>query len=176
MFLEAVKYVKEHTNRKIRAFIVGDGEERQVIEATAAQLGLDFTDAAKSSNKAILTFTSWIKDVDRVCAGADIVALTSHNEGTPVSLIEAQAANRPVVSTDVGGIGNVVIRNKTGLLSTPGDLGRFAENLLQLVEDEGMRLEMSRHGWLHVKEKFHYTRLVSDMKNLYSSLLSQKNR
>lgn len=174
LFLEAIAKVKERTSKKIRAFIVGDGEERANVEAKAAELGLDFT--SKANEKATLTFTSWIKDVDRVCAGADIIALTSHNEGTPVSLIEAQAANKPVVSTNVGGIENVVLEGRTGLLSPSGDANAFAMNLLKVVEDAKLRDEMGRQGWPHVKEKFHYTRLVSDMRELYLRLMQQNSR
>lgn len=174
LFLQAIAKVKEKTTKKIRAFIVGDGEERANAEAKAAELGLDFT--SKANEKALVTFTSWIKDVDRVCAGADIIALTSHNEGTPVSLIEAQAANKPVVSTNVGGIENVVLEGRTGLLSPSGDANAFAMNLLKVIEDDKLRAEMGMQGWPHVKEKFHYTRLVSDMRQLYLRLMQQNSR
>jgi glycosyltransferase involved in cell wall biosynthesis len=174
MFLEAIRYVNAHGTKKIRAFIVGDGESREHIENVARGLGLDFIDALKEKRKATVTFTSWIKDVDRVCAGADIIALTSHNEGTPVSLIEAQAANKPIVSTKVGGIENVIIEGRTGLLSPSGDLGRFSENLLRLVEDDALRASLSSYGWEHVKAKFSYMRLVDDMRQLYWRLLDQK--
>jgi glycosyltransferase involved in cell wall biosynthesis len=172
LFLKALSNVKQRTSKKVRAFIVGDGEERASIESMARGLGLDFTAAA--GEKATLTFTSWIKDVDRVCAGADMIALTSHNEGTPVSLIEAQAANRPVVTTDVGGIRNVILEGTTGLLSPAGNLESFSSNLLMLIENDDMRLEMGSRGWEHVKAKFSYMRLVSDVKQLYLRLLDQK--
>ena len=55
--------------------------------------------------------TSWIKDIGAFNAGMDIICLTSKNEGTPVSLIEAQASNKPIVTTNVGGVENIVIRN-----------------------------------------------------------------
>ena len=76
--------------RKLGAFIVGDGEDRKKIEAKATELNIDFAINANITQKATLTFTSWIKEADYVNAGMDIIALTSLNEGTPVSLIEAQ--------------------------------------------------------------------------------------
>lgn len=175
MFLRAFKHVLDCTDKKARAFIVGDGEERTNIESKAQELGIDFIDATQGIRKAPLTFTSWIKDVDRVCAGADIIALTSFNEGTPVSLIEAQAANKPVVTTNVGGIENVVIPGKTALLSESNDAEGFASNLVQLLADNRLREEMGSYGWQHVKEKFHFTRLTSDMHALYLRLLAQKS-
>jgi len=176
LFLKALKFVQENTNNKIRAFIIGDGEERATIEAQAKQLDIDFVDATKTTKTALLTFTSWVKDTDSVYAGADIVTLTSFNEGTPVSLIEAQAANKAIVSVNVGGIEDVVLINQTALLSANDDLQAFSNNLLLCVEDEELRKKMSQKGWEHVKNKFHYTRLVNDMNNLYVELLEQKNK
>lgn len=172
LFLDAIKKIKEQTNKKIRAFIVGDGEDMQKIQHKAAELNLDYVYNGKSRNKASITFTSWIKDIDYVNAGMDIIALTSLNEGTPVSLIEAQASNKPIVSTMAGGIENVVVPDKTALLSPINELEPFVQNLLLMVENEELRKNMSEAGWEHVKSKFHYTRLVNDMKALYYSLLS----
>ena len=171
LFLEGLKIVSTKTSKKIRAFIVGDGEDRQKIEAKATELNIKFIDGTQTNEKALLTFTSWIKEIDVVLAGSDIIALTSYNEGTPVSLIEAQAANKPIVSTNVGGIENVVIENQTALLCENNQLIQFSEALFRLIEDENLRNSMSEKGWNHVKDKFHYTRLVKDMENLYKELL-----
>lgn len=176
LFLEALKEVKDKTTQKIRAFIVGDGEERQNIEKRASELGLDYVDALKSNQKATLTFTSWIKNIDWVNAGADIIALSSLNEGTPVSLIEAQASSKPIVTTAVGGIENVVIQGETALLSDKNDKAHFAQNLLTLVENEELRKKMSQKGKNFVFEHFHYKRLVNDMSQLYHQLLGEKRK
>lgn len=171
LFLEGLKAVSVKTGKKIRAFIVGDGESRAETEAKARELGIPFVDGTVSNEKALLTFTSWIKEIDIALAGSDIVALTSFNEGTPVSLIEAQAANKPIVSTNVGGIENVVIPGITALLCENNNAEQFSAALLRLVENDVLRTSMSEKGWLHVKEKFHFTRLVSDMEKLYGRLL-----
>jgi glycosyltransferase involved in cell wall biosynthesis len=171
LFLEALKIVSKKTTKKIRAFIIGDGEERAAIEEKARALKIPFNDANETQEKPLLTFTSWIKEIDIALAGSDIVALTSFNEGTPVSLIEAQAANKPIVTTNVGGIENVVIPNTTALLCSNNDLEQFSAALLELLENEALRDTMSKKGWDHVKEKFHYTRLVKDMDDLYKKLL-----
>jgi glycosyltransferase involved in cell wall biosynthesis len=162
-FLRALKIATSKTTKKIRAFVVGDGEERANLEKLSSDLNLE---------KTLLTFTSWIKNVDEVYAGVDIVALTSLNEGTPVSLIEAQAANKPIVSTNVGGIENVVVP-ETAFLSPAKDLEEFAGNLLKLIENEELRNNMSKEGWRHIREKYHYTRLVKDVSNLYLQALQR---
>jgi glycosyltransferase involved in cell wall biosynthesis len=171
LFLKALKSVLDRTTKKVRAFIVGDGESREQIITLANKLGIDFCQSTIQLRKTPLTLTSWIKNIDVVNAGVDIIALSSLNEGTPVSLIEAQAANNPIVSTNVGGIENVVLQNKTGLLSSITDINSYADNLLRLIEDDSLRNEMKIEGWNHVKNKFSHTRLVNDMHNLYSKLL-----
>lgn len=171
MFLEALRILKSKTDKKIRAFIIGDGESREDIKRKAIQLGIDFVNGAADYYPATLTFTGWMTQMDYVNAGLDIVALTSLNEGTPVSLIEAQAAGTPVVSTRVGGIENVVIPGKTALLAERDNVEDFASHLLTLVENEELRLEFSQNGWKQVGEKFHYSRLVKEMETLYCELL-----
>jgi glycosyltransferase involved in cell wall biosynthesis len=171
LFLRALKAVLERTSKKVRAFIVGDGESRDSIMTLANELGIEFCQSTIQLKKAPLTLTSWIKNIDIVNAGVDIIALSSLNEGTPVSLIEAQAANNPIVSTNVGGIENVVLRDKTGLLSDVNDVDSYANNLLQLIENDSMRNEMKIEGWNHVRDKFSHIRLVNDMDQLYKKLL-----
>ncbi len=169
--IQAIRKLKELSSAKFQLFIVGDGEERTNIEnfCTEAQLRFSATPNPESD----VVFTSWIKDVDRVYAGGDVVVLTSLNEGTPVSLIEAQAAGKPIVSTNVGGIKNIVLENKTALLTSTTDIDLFAKHLKTLVEDKTLCQTMSESGWEHVKENYHYTRLVKDMDNLYQKLLSE---
>ena len=99
------------------------------------------------------------------------MALTSKNEGTPVSLIEAQASNKAIVSTNVGGIENVVLPGETALLSDIDDEENFQINLLEMVNNDQKRLEFGEKGWEFVKNKFHYERLVKDITQLYDSLL-----
>lgn len=171
LFLEGIKRISQQTSQKIRAFIIGDGEDRLLIESRAKALELPFSDATKSNARTLLTFTSWIKDIDVALAGSDIIALTSFNEGTPVSLIEAQAANKPIVTTNVGGIENVVLSDITALLCDNNNTDQFTEQLLKVVENKELRIKMAEQGWKHVKEKFHFRRLVNDMEEMYRKLL-----
>lgn len=174
LFLNAIAQLAKLSTRKLRFFIVGDGENRQKVEEKAKLLNIDFVDFNIEPRPALLTFTSWIKDVDVVNAGVDIVALTSLNEGTPVSLIEAQASGKPIVSTNVGGISNVVIENKTALLSESNNVHQFTQNLFSLIENDNLRKQMSNQGIDFVMEKFHYSRLISETADLYHHLLAEK--
>lgn len=173
MFIDAFKYSLENTNKKVRAFIIGDGSERENLKSYSAELGIDFVNGDFSEKRrASLHFTSWIKGIDTVTAGLDVVALTSLNEGTPVSLIEAQAANKPIITTKVGGVTNTILPNQTALVHELSDTNAFQEDFLRLIEDAELRERLSAKGWEHVKRKFHFQRLVNDMDKVYQSILN----
>ena len=165
MFFEAMRKVLDRSSRKVKIFVVGDGMERRKIEQLAEELN------AVHNNSVELT--SWITDIGSFNAAMDIVCLTSNNEGTPVSLIEAQAACIPVVSTDVGGVRDVVLDGDTGFVVPVNDSEKFAEKVLELVENEKKRSEMSQNGWTFVRDKFNYNTLVSNMDHLYRELLKK---
>ncbi len=174
MFLVAASRLLKKTEKKIRFFIIGDGEIRADLLRESAGLGLDTTYFKDAPRKATMTFCSWMRDVDVAVSGLDIIAMTSFNEGTPVSLIEAQAGNKPIVSTNVGGIENVVIKDETALLVDSNDIEQFTAALLKLIEDKDFRDKLGTEGWEVVKQKFHFTRLVSEMSALYNKFLTKR--
>jgi glycosyltransferase involved in cell wall biosynthesis len=175
LFLKAITHVLHHTDKKIKAFIIGDGETRPDLENVAQQAGIAFSTENSGTHPYPLVFTSWRRDVDVIMAGLDIVTLTSFNEGTPVSLIEAQAANKPIVSTRVGGIADIVVEGKTALLADVQDQDTFADQVLQLVQNDALRHDLGHTGRQHVIQRFSYQRLMHDMAALYCELL-QKNK
>ena len=171
-FLRLARHVLDNTTKKVRFFVVGDGEMRQELEEFCGEMSITFNAFPDYEPKdAPLTFCSWRNDIDKINAGLDIVILTSKNEGTPVSLIEAQASGTPVISTNVGGVENVVEHGVTGLLADATDELKMAENLMTLIEDKPLRVQMSNDGWSHVGERFHYSQLTSKMDALYQQLL-----
>jgi glycosyltransferase involved in cell wall biosynthesis len=103
----------------------------------------------------------------------DIITLTSFNEGTPVSLIEAQASGKPIVSTNVGGIANVVQEGKTGFLSPSNDVDAFSANLMRLVDSDFLRHELAGNGVDFVLKNYSHLRLADDMAKLYRQLLAE---
>ena len=162
-FIDAIQEILKKSEVPIRAFIVGDGEEKQNIINYIKSKNLDYS---LDNSSATFQLTSWIKEIDRVNSGMDIICLTSLNEGTPVSLIEAQASSKPIVSTKTGGIENIVLENKTALLSKNNDLHNFSKNLLSLVNNSNKRKLFSKYG-LEKSKDFHYDKLINRMKNLY---------
>ena len=141
--------------------LVGDGPNRPQLERLAAQLGI--ADRVR--------FTGFRADVGSVFRACDVVALTSANEGTPVSLIEALAAGCAVVTTDVGGASDVVDGGAAGVLVPAGDLAAFADALEELARDPERRRELGESGRKHVLSRYSVDRLVDDVDRLYRSLL-----
>ena len=169
MFLRAIALLLPQFP-ELKAVIVGDGEERVKLEMLANQLNIPFSQGEKA---APLIFTSWIKEIDNVCAGLDIIALTSFNEGTPVTMIEAQAAGKPVVCTNVGGTADIVLDKKSGFLCESEDGEAFVKYLTMLLKDRALRLEMGKNGREFAIRRFTYKHLAENMKKLYYSLLQR---
>jgi glycosyltransferase involved in cell wall biosynthesis len=161
LFLAAACRVREAKPRAV-FLVVGDGPRRAEIEQEARALGL--ADAVR--------FTGWRGDLERVYADADVEALTSVNEGTPVCLIEAAAAGRPVVSTAVGGVADVVRDGVSGLLAAGRDPGEIASLILRLLDDPGRAAAMGGAGRRLVLGRFTEGRLIRDVADLYDRLLS----
>jgi glycosyltransferase involved in cell wall biosynthesis len=140
----------------VRIRIAGDGELRGELEALAQELG------------APVEFLGFRSDVAELLAQADFAVLSSDNEGTPVALIEAGAAGRPAVATDVGGVRDVVTA-RTGIVVDEEDL---AEAIAELATDRERRLAMGRRAREHVRSRYAWQRLVRDVEGLYAELLA----
>ena len=162
-FIDIIEKTINSCNKKLRFFIIGDGEEKQNIIKYVKSKDINFS---TNNSPSTIQFTSWIKDIDIANAGMDIICLCSKNEGTPVSLIEAQASGKPIVSTRTGGIENIVIENKTALLSENGDLERFSTNLLKMINSQEIRDNFSKISEEKANE-FNYKNLINNMKTLY---------
>jgi len=173
LFVAAAKKLLESTDKKVRFVIVGDGDMRPQMEAEFAAAEIDYAFFPERAKKATAIGTSWLTEIDEVLAGLDIVALTSNNEGTPVSLIEAQAAGKAVVSTNVGGVADIVVNGRSGYITTPGDPGELASALRKLVECAEQRTAFGSYGSMNVGNKFSYQRLVKDMSAYYQKLLAK---
>jgi glycosyltransferase involved in cell wall biosynthesis len=162
LFLSAMARLR----RPAIALVVGDGSERAALERMSRDLGLG--DRCR--------FLGWQQDVHAVYAAADVVALTSTNEGSPVSLIEAMAAGRPVVSTAVGGVPDVVSHGQTGLLAPPGDAVALAAAIDELLDDPERQRTLGNAAQLAVYPRYDVSRLVVDISALYESLLGPVQR
>jgi glycosyltransferase involved in cell wall biosynthesis len=167
LFVEAAARILAETDKKVKFLIVGDGDMRPNMEREFENHNIPYAYYPVDKKISTATCISWQENVDEVLAGLDIVVLTSHNEGTPLSLIEAQAASRPVVSTNVGGVSDIVMEGETGYITEPGDKESLAAALMRLVDNPELRKSFGRKGAIHATENFSYKRLVRDMSEYY---------
>ena len=168
LFIEAIDHVSKNTTVKIKAFIVGDGETKNELISFIKNKGLTYS--TEPNKDALFTFTSWIKEVDVALAGLELVCLTSKNEGTPVSLIEAQAAGKFIITTNVGGIKDILNPN-CGVLSEANDPETYLKNLLYVVTNFAEISKNANTASKAVIDEFSYTRLCKEMDLLYKTLL-----
>jgi glycosyltransferase involved in cell wall biosynthesis len=161
LFLQAALKVKAAIPDACFA-IVGDGELRAEIEAEAARLGL--TDCAH--------FTGWVRDVAPVYSDLDALVISSHNEGTPVSVIEALAAGCPVVTTAVGGLPDLLDRGALGALVPSEDADALAAAIIQTITTP----PDTRRAQALMLDRYGIDRLVKDLDGLYRGLLAKKGK
>jgi len=149
----------------LRLLVVGDGELREQHEALARTLGIADR----------VCFLGFRFDLDRIVGATDIAVLSSDNEGTPVALIEAGAAARPSVATDVGGVAEIV-GPATGRLVPPGDPSAMADALLALARDRPLRRALGAAARERVTAAYRAERLVEDVAQLYRELDAARRR
>ena len=176
LFLRAISEFKRapvnSQRRRVRFIIIGGGALRSELEQLVENLNLA-DDVIFAGNRS---------DPENFYAALDIVALTSKNEGTPLTLIEAMANGRPVIATTVGGVvdllGNPEPLNQItpyavcqrGLGTAVDDAKAFALGLIRLVDDEALRRSLGERGREFVERNYSKQRLIDDVKNLYEEL------
>jgi glycosyltransferase involved in cell wall biosynthesis len=146
--------------------MVGDGPDRLQLEQRAHELGV-----ARNT-----VFLGYQADVAPLYAAFDALVLPSGNEGTPVTVIEALAAELPVVATRVGGVPDVVRDGEDGYLVEAGATDDLADRLAQLARDPALRARMGKQGRERVLPRYAVERLVDDVDRLYRSLLEFESR
>jgi glycosyltransferase involved in cell wall biosynthesis len=177
MFLNVVARLKAidpacRRQGDVRFIVIGDGALRPALELQRQMLGLD----------ADVIFVGSRTDPEYFYPALDVVALTSKNEGTPLTLIEAMANARPVVSTNVGGVvdllGDVIEDGpykvcKRGIAVPPDDEEAFVAALSRIIRDRSLRQELGRRGLDFVEVNYSKERLIEDIKGLYGELLNR---
>lgn len=161
LFLQAAVKVRERLPNACFA-IIGDGELRAELEATTARLGL--TDCVR--------FVGWVRDVAPVYSDLDALVISSRNEGTPVSVIEALSARCPVVTTAVGGLPDLLDQGALGTLVPTEDVNALADAIVRTVTappdtTRAQQLMLDRYG---------IDRLVMDLDQLYRGILAKKGK
>jgi len=152
------------SNPPVHLAVVGDGEERARLEELAGRLKLGQR----------IHFLGWRTDLDTILTEVDVVICASKNEGTPVALIEAMAAGVPVLSTDVGGVADLVAHGETGWLVRPGDPPSLAEAIRHLLGDEVLRARLAAAGRAVALDRHGVEGLIRRVEGLYGTLMAGK--
>ena len=175
LFLDMARiFMDENPHINVKFVLVGDGELWDALKAHAEKNGLT----------PHIQFCGWRRDLPEVYADLDVLALTSENEGTPVSIIEAMAAATPVISTDAGGVRDLLgpknegygqdgfVVCERGILSRKNDAEGFARGLKHLVEmDNSQKDSMVKNAKEFVGTTFSEKRLLHDMESLYLKMM-----
>ena len=146
--------------------IAGDGPERNRLESLAKTLNLEPN----------VHFIGSTQDIPGVLSMLDVFSLTSHNEASPVSIMEALSCARPVVSTYVGSIDESVLEDKTGYLALPGDADKLAERWTQLLGDESLRNRLGEAGREHVIENCSLQSMTNGYTHLIETTFALKTK
>ena len=182
LFLQAAALLKKIIGSRVRFVVIGDGNLRRDLEEQARSLGL----------KDDVLFLGTRTDPEDFYPALDIVALTSLNEGTPLTLIEAMANARPVIATAVGGVVDMLGPQvpqgakrddgasgyqlcRRGVSVASGDAGGLARGLARLIEDPELRDELGRNGLEFVIRNYAKERLLTDIAELYRDLVQTES-
>lgn len=161
--IEATKILKEQTS-KIKVIVVGKGSLRMELDKQAKQLEVED----------LVFFLGFREDVPQILASLDLFVLSSYLEGMGSSILDAMASRLPVVATKVGGIPEVVIHGKTGLLISPRNPEALAQAILKLFHDRELTRKMGEKGYEIVHQRFSAEAMACRIIELYEKLASKK--
>ena len=159
-FLDVVAEIKKR-RVNLGFFMAGDGELLEQCRERIARENLP------------VKVLGWQSDIERVLSAADIIVLTSDNEGTPLSLIQAGMARLPVVTTNVGSVPEVVLDGTTGIITNLG-VNEIANALEKLFNSNDLRAQMGAAAQKFTLANFGVKRLVNDHEELYKRLLANR--
>ena len=156
-FLQMAEIVSSK-NKNVKFLVAGGGDLLEKCKLIASDRDLP------------VVFLGWRSDIENILSASDIVVLTSDNEGTPISLIQAGLAGKPTVSTNVGSVKEIVLSGKTGLITelTPKAL---ADAVNTLLGDQVLRINLGSTANLHTRTNYSVERLVKDHTFLYKELI-----
>jgi len=163
-FLEAARIVLEQ-RPEVRFVVVGEGPQRPALEEMAGQLGI----------AGQVAFTGFVSEVRPLMADLDLLVISSLWEGFGLTAVEAMALGIPVVSTEAGGLPEVVLHGETGLLSPPANSAALAKNIIWMLEHPQAAAEMAKKASQVVGEKFTAQVMARRTEELYRRVAGCEN-
>jgi glycosyltransferase involved in cell wall biosynthesis len=166
-FIRMVALLREQTHGAVKGLIVGDGPLRGALEHQARELGL--TEEA-------LEFRGLVADMAGVYRESDIFVLTSDWEGTPNVVLEAMASGLPVVSTNVGGVSDIIENGKSGFVVDANEEGQILDLILRLIENPTLRESIAQYARIEIEIRYALHLLPAYLESLYTSALKLRKR
>jgi len=163
LFLEAAAKVRDQFS-PVKFVIVGGGELTEPLKHHAKKLRMERD----------IFFLGYRSDLPEIYSDLDIVVLSSYNEGMPVSIIEAMAAAKPVVATEVGSVRELVNHGETGYIVPSGNANALAEAILKLLQQPSLRHAMGKQGRQHMNSQFTLERMLQATESLYLQTLEER--
>lgn len=166
LFIDGLAFLKA---KKIpfKAFIVGDGKDRNLLQERAKALKMKISDESHATNECDIIFTSWCTNLSLLLPGLDVVVLTSKSEGTPYALLEAQAYSKPVIATDVGGVKDIVVPNKTGILIPSEQLDALLISMEYLITNSAKRMVYEKNAVDFIRQNFSLQQMIEKTSLIY---------
>jgi len=148
----------------VKFLLIGDGILRKKIERSIHKFNLQ--------KQVILT--GWRRDIPRILSAIDIFVLTSLWEGLPIAVLEAMASSKPIISTDTGGVKEVIVEGKSGFLVPSRDMNKMSQRLAVLLNDENLRTQIGQNARKSLDSNFALTNMIRKSESLYEDLLREK--
>jgi N-acetyl-alpha-D-glucosaminyl L-malate synthase BshA len=161
--VQAFACAREKVAYQLRLTLVGNGPDEATVRRQVEQLGIEQH----------VEFLGQRSDLNELLQSADIYACSSAQESFGLASLEAMAAGLPVLSTDVGGVSEVVEHKRTGLLSGAADQQAFIENLIALAGDKTLRGELGQAGKSRAQKEFSQSEVVSRYEALYREVIDK---
>jgi len=146
----------------VKTVIVGDGPYRKQYEESARYLGKN------------IVFTGFRSDISELMVACDVFVLPSLAEGLPNVLLEAAICSKPIVASNTGGVSDIIIHGKTGLLAQPKDVKTFVHYIEMVLTNTGS-LKLGAQAKKHVEDNFQWQSIVDKLEKVYESLLIENN-
>ena len=162
LFLQAIELLDAMGSNPIVVHIIGDGSARSTLEQKVSAMRLKRT---------VIFFDGWRTNLCAVYQELDTIVLTSKSEGTPLCLIEGQAASLPVVATSVGGVPDCLLQDESGFLVPSDDKEMLAKCLFELECNRPLRRKMGLAGRRFVQAQFSVTEMIAGLAKLYNKVL-----
>ncbi len=162
LLIEALFLVRQ-TVPDVHLAIIGEGEMREALAAYAADLSVS-------------EYVSLVKEtqtIDHFYGAIDIFCLSSDSEGMPLTLLEALASGVPVVSTEVGGIPEIIENGKTGYLVPRGSADSLAQRIVELLQNPSKATELALSGRKMVHERFPAEKMIAATEAVYEEVLAK---